>query len=166
MPLWIVKVILLAQIKYDVHEFFKKFPHISWRKHQNGIEIERNILEGHIVCRGKVDKLSFFANIFFLNSSFYIFHFLAPAPTISKSYTDTWRKKWEREREMEREKEREREREREAGGEERNIHWEATMGNSYCGAAETNLTSIHEDAGSIPGLALGVKDLAFPWVVV
>ena len=25
--------------------------------------------------------------------------------------------------------------------------------NSYCGSAATNLTSIHEDAGSIPGLA-------------
>ena len=28
-----------------------------------------------------------------------------------------------------------------------------TIMSSYCGAAETNLTSIHEDADSIPGLA-------------
>ena len=35
-----------------------------------------------------------------------------------------------------------------------------------CGAAETHLTSTHEEAGLIPGLAQCVGDLALPWAAV
>ena len=36
------------------------------------------------------------------------------------------------------------------------------LGSSHCGAVETDLTSIHEDAGLIPDLARWVKDPALP----
>ena len=39
---------------------------------------------------------------------------------------------------------------------------EISTGSSHRGSAVMNPTSIHEDAGLIPGLAQWVKDLAFP----
>ena len=36
------------------------------------------------------------------------------------------------------------------------------MKSSHCGSVVTNLTSIHEDMSSIPGLVQWVKDLVLP----
>ena len=43
-------------------------------------------------------------------------------------------------------------------------NWNTRFRSSHCGSMETNLTSIHEDAGLIPGLTQGVKDLVVLWL--
>ena len=45
---------------------------------------------------------------------------------------------------------------------EKKILFKNHAGCSHRGSAETNLTSIHEDTGLIPGLDQWVKDLALP----
>ena len=45
----------------------------------------------------------------------------------------------------------------------KHMYWiKKVLGSSHCGRAVTNPTSIHEDMGSIPGLAQWVKDPALP----
>ena len=67
-------------------------------------------------------------------------------------------KRKEKKRKEKKRKKRERERKKER---ERNVCW-----TSHCGSVETNLTSIHEDMGSIPDLTQWIRDPLSPWAVV
>ena len=50
---------------------------------------------------------------------------------------------------------------------DKKTYWKFEIrGSSHCGTAEKNLTSIHEDVGSIPGLTQCVGDPALPRAVV
>ena len=49
---------------------------------------------------------------------------------------------------------------------ETDLHRKQIYGSSHGGAGVTNLTSVREDKGSIPGLAQWVKDLVLPSAVV
>ena len=46
------------------------------------------------------------------------------------------------------------------------VHNQNFLGSSHPGSAIMNLTHIHEDVGSVSGLAQWVKNPGLPWAVV